>query len=467
MPTTINSALPNEWRDSTTYYEGDLVVYAQIIYKCLQTSTNNPPNISEDYWKALDIYVKDSTVMEHGDYSGDEEFWNRDNIYIDSAGWVYINNEKTGINVTGPRGGVTVDFDELTPAQLEQIRGPQGNIGPQGPAGPQGPQGPAGTVTLTPEQEEALKGDSGKSAYDIWIDQGYSGTEADFLAWLRSGAITIDEQLDFNSANTVENQAVTRAFQQLKNNLIEEITLLKNRVTELEERLQYEYNQNTYHFNFGITTDGDYGYFVNDSATIIPFNYHDSEVLASAGVMENANAFALELGDSANIDTDNLSQSPIIYSENAEVLSFEDMFDSYVYMYKNGIFYNADYDLGMYNMNYDYVNPQTTTNLTSKSLAIGEGVIFSPLNVSNTASVIHFVVEPITAGDTINYQIGRFTNSAANLPTLVTAGTYRTEYTNGSLTESTVVTSNIRPGEGIYFASTSICGFKITEIYLD
>ena len=118
-------------------------------------------------------------------------------------------------------------------------------------------------------------------------------------------------------------------------------------------------------------------------------------------------------------------------------------------------------------MNYDYVNPQTATNLTSKSLAIGEGVIFSPLNVSNTASVIHFVVEPITAGDIINYQIGRFTNSAANLPTLVTAGTYRTEYTNGSLTEPTIVTSNIRPDEGIYFASTSICGFKITEIYLD
>ena len=467
MPTTINSALPNEWRSNITYYEGDLVVYAQIIYRCLQESSNNPPNISEDYWKALDIYVKDATVMEHGDYSGDEEFWNRDNIYIDPAGWVYVNNENTGINVTGPRGGLTVSFDELTPGQIEQIRGPQGNIGPQGPTGPAGPQGPAGEVTLTPEQVEILKGNEGKSAYEIWLEQGYTGTEADFLAWLRQGAITIDDEMDFNSINAVQNKVITRAFQTLKNNLTEKITLLENRIAELEERLQYEYNQNTYHFRFGITTEGKYGYFINDTSTIIPFDHINTEVLASAGTEINTGVFALDLGESAPIELDNLGTPDTIYSTDAEIISFEDLFNTYVYIYKDGIFYNSDYDMNLYNMNYDYVNPQTATNLTSKGLATGEGILFSPLNVSNTASVIHFVVEPVTAGSTINYQIGKFTNTAAALPALVTSGAYRTEYTNGTLTESTIITLNVRPDEGVYFASTSACNYKITEIYLD
>lgn len=46
-----------------------------------------------------------------------------------------------------------------------------GQPGPQGPAGATGPQGPAGQ--------------DGKSAYQVWLDQGNTGSEQDFLASLK------------------------------------------------------------------------------------------------------------------------------------------------------------------------------------------------------------------------------------------------------------------------------------------
>src|SRR5699024_5131744 len=68
----------------------------------------------------------------------------------------------------GPKGqDGTVAFEELTPEQVENLRGEQGPEGPQGPQGPEGPQGEKGqdgTVAfeeLTPEQIESLRGEQG------------------------------------------------------------------------------------------------------------------------------------------------------------------------------------------------------------------------------------------------------------------------------------------------------------------
>lgn len=44
---------------------------------------------------------------------------------------------------------------------------------PQGAQGETGPAGPAGT-----------DGPAGESAYQIWQDNGHTGTETDFLNWL-------------------------------------------------------------------------------------------------------------------------------------------------------------------------------------------------------------------------------------------------------------------------------------------
>ena len=50
-------------------------------------------------------------------------------------------------------------------------------------AGEQGAQGVQGEQGI--QGEQGVQGEAGKSAYQIWLDNGYVGTEADFLAWLK------------------------------------------------------------------------------------------------------------------------------------------------------------------------------------------------------------------------------------------------------------------------------------------
>ena len=69
----------------------------------------------------------------------------------------------------GPKGDKGDDgfirFEELTPEQKEELRGPQGIQGPQGktgPVGPQGTRGPAGEQgPIGPQGEQGPKGDKG------------------------------------------------------------------------------------------------------------------------------------------------------------------------------------------------------------------------------------------------------------------------------------------------------------------
>lgn len=58
---------------------------------------------------------------------------------------------------TGPAGqDGTVSFDELTPAQIDMLKGPKGDQGDTGPVGPQGPQGIQG-----PQGEQGPQGIQG------------------------------------------------------------------------------------------------------------------------------------------------------------------------------------------------------------------------------------------------------------------------------------------------------------------
>lgn len=56
-------------------------------------------------------------------------------------------------------------------------QGIQGETGPQGPQGEKGDTGSAGT--------NGTNGVDGKSAYQIWLDNGNTGSETDFLNWLK------------------------------------------------------------------------------------------------------------------------------------------------------------------------------------------------------------------------------------------------------------------------------------------
>ena len=59
-------------------------------------------------------------------------------------------------------------------------QGPQGEKGETGEQGPQGKKGEDGK-----DGQDGKDGEDGKSAYQIWLDNGNTGTEEDFLAWLK------------------------------------------------------------------------------------------------------------------------------------------------------------------------------------------------------------------------------------------------------------------------------------------
>lgn len=94
--------------------------------------------------------------------------------------------------LTGPQGpqgeaGASFTYDMFTEEQLKEITGPQGDIGPQGP---QGETGAAFTYDMfTEEQLALLVGPQGKSAYDVAVDEGFSGTEEDWLNSLKGSSI--------------------------------------------------------------------------------------------------------------------------------------------------------------------------------------------------------------------------------------------------------------------------------------
>ncbi len=99
------------------------------------------------------------------------------------------------------------------------IQGPKGDIGPQGDVGPQGVKGDTGERGPQGEKGEpgpqGLKGDKGesgsdgKSAYQLAVDNGYSGTITEWLASLKgdSGNLngTSDSVFDlFQSYNLID-----------------------------------------------------------------------------------------------------------------------------------------------------------------------------------------------------------------------------------------------------------------------
>ena len=63
---------------------------------------------------------------------------------------------------------------------IADLSGATGIQGPRGPQGIQGKQGPQGNVG-----SQGPKGDTGKSAYQVWLDAGHSGTETEFINSLK------------------------------------------------------------------------------------------------------------------------------------------------------------------------------------------------------------------------------------------------------------------------------------------
>ena len=95
------------------------------------------------------------------------------------TGVVTIESLKGDTGETGPQGPKG-DTGETGPQGPKGDTGETGPQGPKGDTGETGPQGPKGDPGDTGD-----KGAQGKSAYDLWLEAGNVGTEADFLLSLK------------------------------------------------------------------------------------------------------------------------------------------------------------------------------------------------------------------------------------------------------------------------------------------
>lgn len=117
---------------------------------------------------ASNDYVFDQKSQDSQDNSmwicqASSPFMSTTHPYADDSRWVEFSapqGEKGDDGEQGPTG----------PTGASGVDGQDGEPGPTGSAGPTGPTG--------------ATGDDGKSAYEIWLEKGHSGTEEDFLASL-------------------------------------------------------------------------------------------------------------------------------------------------------------------------------------------------------------------------------------------------------------------------------------------
>ena len=101
---------------------------------------------------------------------------------------------------TGPQGTQGEDSTVPGPAGAQGETGAAGATGVAGPTGPPGSQGAPGN--------DGQDGENGLSAYEIWINAGNTGSEADFLASL----VGADGEDGVGISNTVQNEDGTITF---------------------------------------------------------------------------------------------------------------------------------------------------------------------------------------------------------------------------------------------------------------
>ena len=477
------NTLPDEWNATIHYAKNAQVLYDNIIFVSLVNDNynNNPITTHGNYWKAIDIYKKVLTVMPHGRYSGDDSMWNRDELYIDVNGDVYINNENTGINVNGNTNLSQRDRNLIVQQILENLgsdfKGDKGDPGINGTNGRDGIDGTVAWDDLTPAQRDSLRGDTGKSAYQSWLDQGYHGTEQDFVAWLQSGIITLDTELSTTSTHGITNAAITNAFIDFKASIQGAIDTLFDEILALKQRLSY----NDVEFKFGITTEGKYGYYVDGTDTIIPFANQDEIVALTSQSAEfnMPSIFSSHIGygntdimltgiDSQLTNSTSLqgevsgtNEDPnIIMGTSVVPLSLNEALNLKRYIYENNRF-NAGYTYNLYSLS------NTANGLYSNNEQNIEGLWFTPSSPSVAGSYINIVVEPVTSGTTINYKIGRYTDPEGQLPDLVNPGTSSIDSKTGSFDSRTTITYLSENTKGLYFASTQQAAYRIIAIYLE
>ena len=125
---------------------------------------------SEYYEKSQEL--NDTIIQNVQDYIGDI----RPHIDSTTGNW-FIGDQDTGVHAQGDKGE-------------------DGNDGADGfsPSVSVSKSGNTTTISVTDEQgttsSTITDGSNGESAYEIWLEQGHTGTEEDFFDWLRGDKVT-------------------------------------------------------------------------------------------------------------------------------------------------------------------------------------------------------------------------------------------------------------------------------------
>jgi hypothetical protein len=137
--------------------------------------------------------------------SGSESYFTVTNGAKGDKGDIGIQGDKGDAGIDGrgisslvvnTEGELIVTYTDETEVNLGRIIGADGNTGAEGATGKSAYEvaqenGYTGTVqewldSLKGEQGiQGIQGETGKSAYQSWLDSGYTGTEAEFTVWLK------------------------------------------------------------------------------------------------------------------------------------------------------------------------------------------------------------------------------------------------------------------------------------------
>ena len=187
--------------------------YADVYYKTsIKDGTGSPAEPPED------VYAQLTTLIESGTLRGEDGL----TPYIGSNNNWWVGNTDTGVLARGytPVKGVDYfdgekgdkgdpfTYEDFTPEQLASLKGDKGDKGDNGIDGKDGADG------YTPVKDiDYFDGVNGKSAYQIAVDNGFIGTEAEWLASLRGADGKDGMQPDWNQNDkTAQDYVKNRPF---------------------------------------------------------------------------------------------------------------------------------------------------------------------------------------------------------------------------------------------------------------
>ncbi|WP_304652988.1 collagen-like protein [uncultured Ligilactobacillus sp.] len=207
---TINNSLQKA-RDTSRIYE--LLLFDDDKQTIVSESDNVTVKIGNRTGFLLDIApdIENGAITidsaKFADLPADDyrlEIW----MYRNEKLYIYPDEKQITLRLSSTLNDIT--GTTLSTITIEQLRkeiangdagvpivGPKGDRGEPGPKGDPGPVGPAGRDGLNgkdgaqgPKGDQGEKGADGKSAYQIWLDLGNTGSEQDFIDSLKAKSET-------------------------------------------------------------------------------------------------------------------------------------------------------------------------------------------------------------------------------------------------------------------------------------